>query len=70
MVSTNLLAVSLTAFIAVFVLLGVLALVMGLITTIFPKVREAIATEHVAAITTTLYTIIPGSKVTRIEEIK
>lgn len=70
MVPTNLLAVSLTAFIAVFVLLGVLALVMGLITTIFPRVSEAIATEHVAAITSTLYTIIPGSKVTRIEEIK
>ena len=70
MVSTNLLAVSFTAFIAVFALLGILALVMGLITTIFPQIREAIAKEHVAAITTTLYAIIPGSKVTRIEEIK
>ena len=67
---TNLLAVSFTAFIAVFLLLGVLALVMNLITSIFPQVRRAIAKEHLAAITTTLYTIIPGSKVTRIEEIK
>ena len=66
----NLLAVSITAFTAVFILLALLAGVMRLITSIFPKVDELVSKTHIAVITTSLWALIPGSKVTRIEEIK
>ncbi len=66
----NLMAVCLTAFSAVFILLAVLAGVMRLITAIFPQIRESLSTATIATITSTYQAIIPGSKVTRIEEIK
>ena len=66
----NLLAICITAFSAVFVLLTLLAVVMQLITAIFPKIQERTSSAYVAAISTTYQALIPGSKVTRIEEIK
>ncbi len=70
METSSLMAICITAFVSVFVLLTVLAGVMRLITSIFPQVAKAFSEEHAAAITTTIQTLIPGSKVTRIEEIK
>ena len=66
----NLSAICITAFLAVFTLLALLALVMRLITSLFPQLREVITSVQVAAISTTFQAIIPGSQVTRIEEIK
>jgi len=46
----------------------VLALTIGLITTVFPERRYAIDPALAAAISTTVAQIIPGARVTRIEE--
>jgi len=43
---------------------------MKLITALFPMVKEELTTAHLAAISSTFNVLIPGSKVTRIEEIK
>jgi len=67
---TNILAICLIAFSAVFFLLALLAVVMKLITALFPMVKEELTTAHLAAISSTFNVLIPGSKVTRIEEIK
>ena len=66
----DLAAVCATAFIAVFVLLAVLAGVMEIIMRIYPQQAMRIETAHVAAITTTYTALYPGAKVTRIEESK
>ncbi len=66
----DLLTICITAFIAVFILLALLAGVMRLITSLFPLVRELVSTVHVAAITTTVQALFPGAKVTQIEEVK
>lgn len=55
---------------AVFFLLAVLAGVMRFITAVFPHIREDGSVAHVAAISATFQAFFPGSKVTRIEEIK
>ncbi len=66
----NLLLICLTAFVAVFVLLALLAGVMHLITMIFPFVKKVIDPVVVATITASYQQILPGTRVTRIEEIK
>jgi hypothetical protein len=65
---TSLFSVCVIAMIAVFILLGLLALLMELITTVFPYVRGLTDTAVVAAITTTVASVYPGARVTRIEE--
>ncbi len=65
---TTLFAACLTAMIAVFILLGVLALTMELITAVFPERRRAMDPAIVAALTTAVASIFPGARVTRIEE--
>lgn len=65
---TNLLATCLIAMVAVFSLLGVLALLMALITLVFPVVRDRIDPAVVAAISTVVASVYPGASVTRIEE--
>jgi hypothetical protein len=67
---TSILAICLIAFSAVFFLLALLAVVMQLITAAFPIVKQELSTAYVAAISSTFNVLIPGSKVTRIEEIK
>jgi hypothetical protein len=70
MASANLLIVCLSAFAAVFILLTVLALVMRLITVVFPQRDSGVDAVVVAAITTTMSTIYPNARITNIEESK
>lgn len=72
MENSNLLFVCLTAFIGVFLVLGSLAGIMKLIMSIFPAVEEKTMTDSAiyAAIATTMSTIYPNTKVTKIEELK
>ena len=65
---TSLLLLCSTAFVAVFVLLAFLAVAMHLITVCFPQQRTAVDAVVSAAIATTVASIIPGARVTRIEE--
>jgi len=64
----ELLAVSATAFTAVFVLLALLAVVMRIITLVFPERRARIDPVLVAAITSTVSTLYPIARVTKIQE--
>ena len=68
MEAASLFSACLIALVAVFALLGVLALTIGLITTVFPERRHAIDPALAAAISTTVAQFIPGARVTRIEE--
>ena len=68
MADTNLLTVCGTAFVAVFVLLAILALVIRLITLAFPLRWERDDAALAAAISTVAATVYPGVRVTRIEE--
>jgi hypothetical protein len=70
MESTELLTICISAFVAVFFLLSVLAVVMYLILVLFPHRTRGTDAAAVAAITSTLASIYPGTKITRIEEIK
>ena len=66
--AATLFSACLIALIAVFNLLGVLALTIELITTLFPDRRQAVDPVLAAAISTTVAQLIPGARVTRIEE--
>ncbi len=66
----DLLSISLAAFAAVFLLLSFLALIMRLITGVFPKKESDADSAVIAALSTTMNTIYPGSKITKIEEVK
>ena len=78
MIATSLFAVCSLAFLTVFLLLAFLALVMHLITEAFPVSEESlipamvrvdsIDPAMVAAITGSVATLIPGARVTMIEE--
>lgn len=65
---SNLLAVCSTALTAVFVLLALLAVVMRVITLLFPERPVRIDPFLVAAITSTVSTLYPNARVTKIEE--
>jgi hypothetical protein len=65
---TSLFSACLIALISVFVLLGALALIMKLITVVFPDRVASMAPVLVAAISTAVASIYPGARVTRIEE--
>ena len=64
----NLFAVCSLAFLTVFALLAFLALAMHLITTAFPPVKAVLDSAVVAAITNTVAALVPGARVTKIEE--
>jgi uncharacterized membrane protein YqjE len=66
--ATSLFSACLIALVSVFALLGVLALTIELITTIFPERRHAVDSALAAAISTIVAQVIPGARVTRIEE--
>ncbi|MBU0509132.1 hypothetical protein KKH27_09890 [bacterium] len=59
-----------TAFVAVFILLAVLAGLMYLIMLVFPVTRKTLEPVHVAAITSAVQALAPGARVTRIEELR
>jgi hypothetical protein len=60
-----------TAFTSVFVLLIILALVIWAISAIFPPPEEDESADAalVAVISTAVATVVPGARVTRIEEV-
>jgi hypothetical protein len=64
----NLLSICGIAFGAVFVLLVFLAVVMNLITVIFPARKGKLDETVIAAISGTVGSLYPGSRVTKIEE--
>ena len=65
---TNLLTVCGIAFGAVFVLLAFLAVVMQLITVVFPARKATLMEPIAAAISVTAASLYPGARVTKIEE--
>ena len=68
----DLLVICLSAFVAVFLLLSFLAVVMRLLVSAFPEVEKVggIDSATVAAITAAAAYAFPGTKVTKVEEIK
>ena len=56
------------AFGAVFVLLSFLAVVMALITVLFPQEKAKISAEMVAVLSSAVASVLPGAKIIRIEE--
>lgn len=56
------------AFAAVFFLLSVLAIVMHGITIVFPERLRGLEAEVVAAISSAVAVVLPGARVTKIEE--
>jgi hypothetical protein len=70
MESPDLLIVCASAFIAVFALLAMLALVMRVIIVLFPQkavTTDAVAIAAVASVISTLY---PGTRITKVEELR
>jgi Ni/Fe-hydrogenase subunit HybB-like protein len=66
----NLLFISISAFIAVFFVLSVIAIFMRIILLVFPESKSDNDTAIFAAIGATVSTLFPGSKITKIEEEK
>lgn len=65
---TGLFSACLIAMVAVFILLGLLALLMELITFVFPAATQRADAAVIAAISTVVAAAYPGARVTRIEE--
>jgi hypothetical protein len=59
-----------TAFIAVFALLAVLAVVMKVITQVFPERLPGKDIAMVAAVASVVSTLYPGAVITNVEEVK
>ena len=68
MPEVDILSACLIAFGAVFALLTSLAIVMQLITLVFPEEEPETDPAVVAAISTAVATLVPGAQVVRIEE--
>ncbi len=69
--SLDLLLICVSAFIGVFILLSVLALIMRLIIAVFPEKAEAVSdTAVVAALATVVTAVYPGTRITKVEEIQ
>jgi len=58
------------SFLAVFILLAFLAVVIRLVTALFPEREAGIDPAVIAAIHSTVAAQVPGAQVTRIEEIR
>lgn len=70
MEEANLFVICLNAFIAVFILLTLLAACMRLLTTLFPPPHATSGAAMTVAISGAVTTLLPGARVTRIEEIE
>ena len=70
MPSNELLLICISAILAVFVLLSLLALVMRLIIAVFPEKIATSDSAYIAAIASVISTIYPQTKITKVEEIK
>ena len=66
----DLLVISLSAFVAVFLLLSFLAVVMRLLIAAYPEKVGGIDSATIAAVTAAAAYVFPGTKVTKVEEIK
>ena len=66
----DLLVICLSAFVAVFLLLGFLAVVMRGLIAAFPQEVGGIDPATLAAVTAAAAYAIPGTKVTKVEEIR
>jgi hypothetical protein len=66
----NLLIICISAYVAVFLLLAFLATIMKILTVVFPKKLEGIEPAIVAALTAAATYAFPGTKVTKVEEIR
>lgn len=65
---TGLFSACLIAMVAVFILLGLLAVLMELTTFVFPAAAQRTEPAVIAAISTVVAAAYPGARVTRIEE--
>jgi NADH:ubiquinone oxidoreductase subunit 2 (subunit N) len=68
MTEPDLLSISFFAFIAVFSLLSVLAILMRVLTAVFPQKADGPDSALIAAITSAASLAYPGTRVTHIEE--
>lgn len=66
----DLLVICASAFAAVFVLLGMLALVMRALIFLFPEREGKIDAAFIAAVSAAASTVYAGSRVTKIEEVE
>ncbi|MBU8932554.1 MAG: hypothetical protein KOO62_00970 [candidate division Zixibacteria bacterium] len=70
MESVELWLICISAFTMVFALLSVLAIIMRIITAVFPQKALGIDATMVAIVTSAVSSAFPGTKVTEIEETK
>ena len=70
MEQSNLLVICFSAFLAVFVLLALLSALMRIIIAIFPQKSVDVDTPIYAAVVSAVSVAYPGTKITKIEEIK
>ncbi len=68
MSSTELFFICAVAFLMVFIILALLAFSMRIIILIFPEKKAKLDAAMIAAVTTAVQTIMPGTKVTKVEE--
>jgi hypothetical protein len=66
----NLLVICTSAFVAVFLLLSFLAVVMRVLISAFPQKALGIDSATIAAVTAAAAYAFPGTKVTKVEEIR
>ncbi len=66
----DLLVICASAITAVFVLLAFLAVVMRVLMAVFPAKEEGIDPATIAAVTAAAAVAMPGTKVTKIEEVR
>lgn len=68
MLTNDLLLICGVAFLMVFIILALLALSMRIIILVFPEKKVKIEAAMIAAVTAAVQTIMPGTKVTKLEE--
>lgn len=68
MIATSLVVVSAMVFMVVFAVLAALAAAMRLMTLLFPFRTSGVDAALAAAVSSTVTTLVPGARVTRIEE--
>jgi hypothetical protein len=70
MMTPDLLSICGSAFLGVFLLLALLAVIMRVIITLFPAGDDVSDAAVLAAMTATIGTLYPGTKITKVEEVK
>lgn len=70
MIISDLITICVSAFVATFLILAFLAIIMRIIIFIFPEKQESGDPAVIAAITSTINRFYPNVRVTKIEELK